>query len=600
MADGDEGRQGTAAFLHGVALFDGLTEAMRIELAEATETVRVTAGDWLFRQGDPGESMFLVRSGRVEIVMEDPPPSRVIDVLGPGSALGELALLVAGRRTASLRALRDSELFEVRRDRFDALLESDPAFGAGLSRVLAAQLQRRVPATAARPRRASVITVLGLTAGPPVPEVAAALAAELGRWGPSTVLDFEGATGELPATGGSETGDAAFGRTLDLVEQRHDTVVLEAPVGWQPTSWTRFCTRQADRVVAIVDPQGESPAALDPHLAGCDVAFWTRHPTEAPLRSWFDRLAPGAHHFLTPDSRPPKGVDRLARRLAGRSLGLVLSGGGARGLAHVGVIGVLADAGLLIDRVGGTSMGSLIGGLFALGLDTEEIEERCRAELCARNPFNDYTVPRYGLIKARKAEAMLNRLFGRADIEASSRSMFAVSADLVTGEEVIHRRGPLAVAVGISMCLPGLVPPVPMGGRLLVDGGVLNNLPVDVMAAADEGPIIAVDVMRKTIAGSDQTGTGDGPVLPMQRSLPGARVRLPTLLETLGRSSVMGSWRKAEANRPLASLVISPELVGVGLLDFKKIDQIIREGRQAANSALATNNGGLILEDLSR
>lgn len=599
MADADEGQQATAAFLSGVALFGGLTEAMRAELAGTTEAVRIAAGEWLFRQGDPGESMFLVRSGRLEVVMEEPPPSRVVDVLGPGTALGELALLVAGRRTASLRALRDSELFEVRRDRFDALLDSDPAFGAGLSRALATQLQRRVPATAARPRRAGVITLLGLTKGLPVAELAAALVAELRQWGPSTVLGVEqvAETGGRP---GSAADDAAFGRAVDLLEQRHETVVLEAPQAWEQTAWTQFCTRQADRVVALVDPGSPVPPGLDDHLRGCDLAFWTRHPGQAPLRSWFDRLAPGAHHFLSPDDHRLPGVDRLARRLAGRSLGLVLSGGGARGLAHVGVLAVLVEAGLPIDRVGGTSMGSLVGSLFALGLDPEEIRERCRTELCDRNPFNDYTVPRYGLIKARKAEAMLNRLFGAAEMEATGRGMFAVSADLVTGEEVVHRRGPLAVAVGISMCLPGLVPPVPMGGRLLVDGGVLNNLPVDVMAASDEGPIIAVDVMRKTIGGSDQTGAGDGPMLPMQRSLPGTRVRLPSLLETLGRSSVMGSWRKAEANRLLASLVISPDLVGVGLLDFKKIDRIIREGRQAAHQALAETDLGVVLEGIAR
>ena len=175
----------------------------------------------------------------------------------------------------------------------------------------------------------------------------------------------------------------------------------------------------------------------------------------------------------------------------------MLSGGGARGLAHIGVLDELLAAGVNLDRVGGCSMGALVGALFAAGLAPDEIEAKLRAELVERNPMNDYTIPLAALVAGRKAEAMLLRLFGDVQIEELEREFFCVSSDLVTSELVVHRRGNLYEAVGASFCLPGIGPPVAAGDRLLVDGGVLDNLPVATMAARGEGPVIAVDVSSR-------------------------------------------------------------------------------------------------------
>jgi NTE family protein len=145
----------------------------------------------------------------------------------------------------------------------------------------------------------------------------------------------------------------------------------------------------------------------------------------------------------------------------------------------------------------------------------------------------------------------------------------------------MHRRGSLIEAVGASMSIPGLVPPLARHGRLLVDGGVLNNLPVDLMDEVGEGPILAVDVVRRLEA----TAEDEAP-------------RLPTIMETLSRATVLGSVERAERNRTLATLVVSPEVPYVGLRVFSALDRAVEAGRVAAERALADGGAAALRQAL--
>ena len=531
----------------------GLAAPARARLAAEAEAVRVQAGAWLFRQGDAGDALYVVRSGRLEAVRETPEPATVIRELGRGSVVGELALLTGEPRSASVRAARDSDLLRIPHRAVAELLE-DRDFSGALLSALGRQLAASAAVAPAGGGRApATFAVVAATRGAPVREVAEVLARTVPGTGAAVTLDGEGLHPD------------AFGPALDAAESGGPVVLAAASPAAEP--WPAFCLRQADRALVLA-PDGRPPPVLAPGLRGRDVALcFPAHATDAA--PWLDALAPRARHLIRPGGAFAADAARAARRLAGRSVGVVLSGGGARGLAHLGVLEALAEAGVAVDRIGGASMGAFVAGLAASGLEPAAAAAVCRAELVDANPFRAYGVPRAALLRPGPVEDMLARVFAQRAYEELATDAFAVSADLVAAEIVVHRRGRIRDAVRASLSVPGWLPPVPDGRRILVDGGVLDNLPVDVMAAGREGPVVAVDVMGRGLADPSQ--------LPE---------RLPSAIDTVARATVLGSWRAAEANRRTAALVIAPDLGPIGIRDFGRIDALIEAGRRAARLAL--------------
>jgi NTE family protein len=534
--------------LANVRMLEGVAPETLDELVERLRPVHARAGEVVVAQGDAADRIYVVRSGRLRVFVEDPDEGRkVVRELGAGAVLGELALLTGAPRSATVEAVRDSELFELADHAFDELLRHDTAFAIAVARSLALQLQASGGLTLPSSRPA-VISVRSLGPGVHAAPWTASLSRALERFGSVATLTSSDAQEEPAAV-------------LDRAERAHAHVVL-VDAG-ADDEWRAFCARQADRYVLLAGPGAEDPSDA-PARADLVVV----EPVAADrLVALHDVLAPRAHHVA---ARSDAGaVDRVARRLVRRALGLVLSGGGARGYAHIGAIEALEEARFEVDRVGGCSIGAFIGGMYALGRTPSEMRERCRDELVRRSPFNDYTLPRVSLIRSRKAARMLERIFGATVVEELDTSFFAVSADLLASRTIVHRRGSLVEAVGASMSIPGLVPPLARPGSLLVDGGVLNNLPVDVMAADDEGPVVAVDVVRRLDA-------EEGAAAPA----------LPSITETLSRATVLGSAERAERNRKLADVLVTPDVQDVALREFSALDRAADAGREAMRATL--------------
>ena len=529
--------------LGDASLLGALPPRVQRELLTVAEHVRLPAQEWLFREGEAADRLYLVTSGRLRVVVERDGEPRVARLVGPGATIGELGVLTGAPRSASVQAVRDSELLELESGRFLDLLAHDQELSVGLATALARQLQES--GGLAEPDTPPTVFTVAPAPGVDVRPFWRELCKAFGSVGPTVAVE--------------RLNSEDWGPELVELESRHMCVLLLA--GAHDDEWSRFCLRQADRVLLVATEP--PPRSLRPP-DGCDVAFLGT-PTAATVAAWREAAAPRAHHVVPAGDRVA--AQRVARRLAGRSLGLVLSGGGARALAHVGVIEVLARRGLAVDRVGGTSMGAFVAAMVACGWSPDRILDVCRTEVAQRAPFSDYTLPRHALIRARRAESMLRRVFGDATVEELPLPLFTVSADLLSARMVVHRDGSLVEAVGASMAIPGLAPPVSHGAQLLVDGGVLNNLPIDLMAADEPGPIVAVDVMRRI-------GDGNG-------------TTLPTILETLSRATVLGSVGRAEANRGLARILVTPDVQDIPLRDFRQLEQAIDAGRRAAETALA-------------
>lgn len=573
--------ESAADFLARVPLFSGIDPSLREALSLRMRPVRVAAGEWLFHEGDPGEAMYIVRAGRLEVV--DQRTRSVIRELGRGDALGELALLTSSPRSASVRAARPSDLLVVERSDFDQLLQGSPALSLALNRTLGEQLRSAHAAVStARPRPATV-AVVALDDRVPVADVARDLAAALERHLDTALLD--GRETAQPAPG--EEAASAYGPLLDHAEAAHELVLLDAGSIVPGSPWSEFCVQQADRILALTSG-GPLPDRAREHadLVGCDLVAYGVAPGSRALEDWAKLLQPIESHALREAERDAD-LERAARRLSGRSVGIVLSGGGARALSHIGVLEELTNAGITIDRVLGVSMGSFVGALFAMGLDCEEIDARCFEEWVQRHPLADYTLPRRSLIRGERVKAMLQRTFGTIAIEELACSFMCGCTELRTGRFVVERYGPLWETVGFSMCLPVIAPPQMRGRELLIDGSLVDNLPVGAMADLGEGPVIAVDVkasFERRPKGGRQT-SAEGYPEEQGRERPRGD-RPPSLGETLTRVLLLGSANTSDAARRHADLVIKPRAEGVGLLEFTQLDAAREAGRAAAREAL--------------
>ena len=561
--------QSTEEFLAVVPLFAGLSAAERRLVAQHAQTVALPAGAWLFHQGDEADAMYVVRTGRVEVVEQAPGGGHhVVRELRAGTPLGELGLIRQAPRTAGARVRRDAELLRLESDEFNAILRSNTSLARALLSTLGDWLANGRASPPTRPRPPATIAVVSADDAAAASGVERMLAEELGRLVSTVSVPQTAATRP-----GTPTGQS-LAEVLDRAERSHDHVLLYAGCLAAADEWTRACLRQADRVVLLVDTAPELKLLESLQIpVGSDVVL-LGGASQARLDRALRRLDPRASHRVRPDAEA-EGVARVARRLAGLSVGLALSGGGARSFSQIGVIEELAASGITVDRVCGTSMGAFIGALVAQGLSPEAIDARCYEEWVRRNPVGDFRFPRTSLIRGERARAILERVFPGA-IEDLELGYFCVTADLISARPIYHRRGPLAAAVGASMILPGVAPPLVSEGRLLLDGGLLDNLPTEVMASEGDGPIIAVDATD-----------------PSVRRLPeGVEPEVPTLVETLFKVMLL-SESDSDRRRSFADLLIRPDCTDIGTVEFHMLDVARDRGRRAAAAALETAAGSL-------
>ena len=549
-------------------------------LCESAIDVRILGGEWLFHSGDPGSDIYVIKSGRLEVIRES--TGEVLRVLTAGSVVGELAPLMTTARTAGVRAQRDSHLLRIPADEFLARLRSDNAASLNIATRLARIVQSSRPRERTERSAAGVVAVLqchGGVMGSPVRSRFEQLMAKLTA---TRVIDQQSVD---QRAGRSEIAMELDAR-IDEAESMGKVVLLFGQAD-EPLSgtWNHYCARQADRMVLVADPSLPLPEA-EKFLIGCDLVF-LRPPAPAELTDWLDALVPRSHTVAVSEDQY-FGLAPLVRRILGRSTGLVLAGGGARNFAHVGVIEVLLDAGLAIDRVGGCSIGALIGALFALGVAPADMIEILRHELVQRNALNRVVVslatlplrPFLGPEEARTLHGSLRSLFADLLLEELPRPMYTNTVDLPTGEIQTVRRGPAWEAVGVSMTLPVLFPPRAVDGRLLVDGGILEPFPVAAMAVDGEGPIIGVGGASSPTAPVGQIGT--------ELRLTGINdeaAGLPSTLQTLLRVMDLVCYNSPGVMDDV-DVLITPDVGDTGILQFDRLDSMIDAGREAARRAL--------------
>lgn len=589
-------------------LFAGLdpTELARFDVE--SNWVRLRGGDTLFEQGHPAHDMFVVVRGSLEVlVTARNGRTRLVDVLGPAASVGEMALLTDEPRSATVRAIRDSELVRIPKSEFLRLLAEHPGAAVELSRTLV----RRLRQTTAAPRVLRYAHTIALIPSRDLQmpadfshQFSEALQStgDLVLLLPSQVVDDALGDGTAQAA----FGDVANARLLEWLNEREERfryVIYECDAALTP--WTQRCLRQSDLVLAVArshgDPRpGEVERALarpTPNAATTpryELVLLHEPDTSRPSGTlrWLDARRDAmlaAHHHVRLGNAGD--LARLARSITGASLGLALSGGGARGFAQIGVLRALEENDLAVDMVGGTSMGAYMAGLHALGHDIATITELSRKAFVGYQVVNDLTMPMVSLMRGASTVRLGQAIFGDAQIEDLWIPYFCVSANLTRAEVVVHDRGPLWLWTRASSAIPGIAPPVPYKGDLLVDGGVLNNLPADIMRERCRGTVVAVDVSAPVelhaAPGLDAAELSGWPHLARALNPLDRREPFPNILRILSRTATLGSVRDQEAMRDVADLYLHPRTDGVDPLNWKGIDDVVEIGYRDAYDKIA-------------
>jgi len=531
-------------------------------------------GSKLFGQGDPSDQLYVVRTGRLGAFRrEEGQEPQFLGVIRPGEPAGEMALIAGIPHSADVYALRDSEIFAVPKQAFFEACEADGAVMTELAKLMI--LRSRQTARRGPVGEPSVFGFIPVGRPGAIRPMVERLEREIA------------ALGYAVTTVGAEAA-AAPTEWFSEVERVHDFVLYVAER--DETSWAPFVPRQVDRLFRVgrgdrpAEGEGVPPGAatlMDQGLV--DLILMQPVETERPHGSeaWLDVTAAARIFHVRRGAAPD--FQRLARVLTGQSVGLVLSGGGARAYAHVGAIKALRERNVPVDFVGGSSMGAIVGAGLAMGWTEAEMDARLHEAFVDSSPLDDIALPLLAMTHGVKVSDRLAQHFGETQISDLWLPFFCLSSNLTTGAYQLHRRGLLRHALRASIALPGVMPPATDGPNVLVDGAVMKNFPADIMRAAHLGPIVGVDVTTaRSITAKDVARPSS-----VWRWIRSGQWRLgPPIVSLLMRTATVSTGRDLAAAREVTDVLIQPDVSKIEIRDWGAYDEAVEAGYRATVAAL--------------
>lgn len=549
------------------------------EVIDHSEWQTLKSGESLYEAGEESDGAYLLLTGRLSVAKVTADGEEVINTVLSGETIGEVALLTKRNQTHTVYAARDSELVKLSPHIFELMLQRSAKAMYKVSRILVNRLVHRRTDEESMRMPIRCISLVPVDGKAPLRELAEDLARRLGEHGATRLLTGDSVAAELgmPGAAHATESEPLYLRMTEWLHEQESAnryLVFKSDEAWN--TWTERCARVADKLIVVADAtSGFTLAELDGKLSG-PRRSWSLvivHPADTArphntANYLKDIGAESVYHVRRGNDADHA---RLARILSGRAFSLVLGGGGARGLAHLGVFRALEELGIPVDLVGGTSIGALLAGWVGQGKTAAE------ALRSAVEPFSslmDLTLPTTSMLAGKRISAMINHQTAAWDIEDYWIPFFCVSTNLTTSKIKIHRRGNSARAIRSSLSIPGVLPPVPENGELLVDGGVLNNLPVDVMRESNpHGIVIAVNVAAPAgpVAKVDYGMSVSGWRLLFNRLNPFRKAdEVPGIASTIMHSMMVGSSQARERaqEQNLADLILNIHVRGVGMMQF--------------------------------
>ncbi|MBT3603761.1 MAG: cyclic nucleotide-binding domain-containing protein [Candidatus Latescibacteria bacterium] len=580
-------------------LFGELDEETFNDIEAEAEWVQISRGDVLIKQGDPGDSMYILIRGRLQarVTIEDG-HQIVVGEITPGESVGEMAMFTGETRTADVAAVRDTALVKFNKDGFDRLMDKYPNVIRQITNIVIGRL-RRAQFAKARPQNVTNIAIVPINANVPLTQFTerfvSALnildsAVHLSSRRIDTILGVQ----NIAQADADNPLNIKLAAWLDQHEANHRFVVYQ--VDSEISAWTQRAVRQADRII-FVGQASDDPALtlFEAHInkiatVRADLGLLYPDGEQHPKGTikWLNNRNIAKHYHVRWNLDGD--FERLARFVAGKAVGLCLGGGGARGFAHFGVIKTLIEEGMPIDIIGGNSIGAYVSSIYATGYAKGwDVKTMINA---TRKVFSRWHYHLTPPITSMFADGILVHdikecVGAEIQIEDLWIPFFCVSSNLTRAEVKTHRTGPLWKAVRVSGGLPAVVPPVVFDGDLHVDGALLNNLPIDVMSQmCDGGTVIAIDVSPIVDMGENKTfgDTLSGWDLILSKVNPFAeKIRMPSLPTIMQRSAEIGAVLQLKGIvEKLTDVYISMPVEHFDILGFGEAENIVQVGYNEA------------------
>ncbi|WP_108975770.1 patatin-like phospholipase family protein [Leptospira ryugenii] len=585
-----------------IELFRNIPRTALREFVHCMQREQLQAGDILFEEGSDGNDLFILLAGKLRYDKKAiSGESLKMGEFTRQDLIGELSLFTGEKRSATVRAIRDSELIRIPELRAREIFSKYPEALLSLTQVIAKRLAHANDSNIQKVQKPRVFTLLSALDQDKISSL-------MHRWGLSLLREgsfcFVDESFYLNRFGGlshleKTERESEMIRLLARLESEYDTIIYLIKDSDQNQEWIERAIRQGDVFLFV------KPAEAGKHCIRLENLYFSNQKIMRPsylvlLQPNSDKVLPGTQKHLE-DSKyerffhvhldRPDSLDRLTRGILGKSIGLALGGGGAKGFAHLGVWKSIEENKLPIDMVAGTSAGSIFAALFAMGLRMKEASEATKKIWVDKDLLNEYTIPVLSLTTGGKYTDAIRQFFGDIQIEDLWIPFQAIACDLSTGEKVILREGSLWKAVRASTSIPGIIPPFLEGEAILVDGGVLDNVPGLPILEAGAGVLIAVDVFGDFDPKQDKEirdylkspvqGVLSNPILPIfnyiQKNL-SFSPQFPPIGEIIIRSFLSSSRERIHLTENAAQVYLKIPTQSFGILDWSAFSDLIDLG----------------------
>ncbi len=580
-------------------VFSSLDDAALKKLINKFEKIHLLKNQILFHQGDVSDGLFLIVSGKlIAIVQIEGKEKKILGEVGHGQTIGELGALSHQVRDVTFQALENSTLLKLSSKSFNELCNEYPAVMLQTMNNLVARSRTLLKLITNNKPIHKHIAIFPANDNNSLQLFATHITEHLNSLPDAVVLIDNKEFQEKYAT------DAKLHQLIDGYEAQNKVVYYLLALDDTPLS--KICLEKVDMIYVVGCGDAKphihtytskiihndeytyksKPELILLHVDNKDVPKQTSR--------WLKLADFGMHHHVRVSNE--QDIQRLIRFLRGQAVGVVLGGGGVRSWAHIGALKALTEQGIPIDAIGGVSAGAIVGGFYAM-YGTYEDRENQLHDLTAVTrksiSWRNLTWPAISIFDGEKYTLQQKKIFKHAQIENLWLPFFCVACNLSKSVTVVHKTGRLWKRVRSSTSVPGIFPPVVIRGQIHVDGGIINNLPVDLMRKMTStiGTIVAVELIHKDI---DETVYDFPPILPLKKAFLAKMhwayksYKFPGLVETFLKSLLMGSSVRQRENALSSDILVTPDLSQYDLLRItkKQSDELVEIGYKTAIKAI--------------